>query len=65
MAFMLEPKVRTSWTMSEGNVIVSNVIKEMNLVLLEHESCGNGVNGSVTPSFIEEPSFTIKIIEII
>lgn len=60
MAFVLEPIVFASWAVSKRNMIIGNIVEEMDLILLKHESCSNGVNRSVTPSFIEESPITIK-----
>jgi hypothetical protein len=44
---------------------VANFIKEVDLLLFEHESGCYRVNRSITPSFIEEATVMIQRIEII
>lgn len=46
--------------MGEGDVVVGNIVEEMDLLLLEHESSGNGVNRSITPALIEETACMVQ-----
>lgn len=49
--------------MREGNVVVSDIVKEMYFIFLEKQTCGDGVNGSVTPALVEEAAVLIKGLE--
>lgn len=44
----------------EGDVIVGNVVEEMDLFLLEHDSRSNRVDGSITPAFVEEAAVLVE-----
>jgi hypothetical protein len=47
----------------EGDVIVSNVFKEMYLFLFEEEAGGNRVDWSITPAFVEKSTVLIERFE--
>jgi len=48
---------------SEGHVVVGNIVEEVDLVLLEHQTGGDGVHGCVTPALVEEATVLIKGLE--
>ena len=45
--------------MSKGNVPISNIFEEMNLVAIEGKSSANRMDGRIAPSFIEEATIFI------
>lgn len=51
--------------MREWDVVVSNIVEEMNLFLLQEKTCGDGVNGSIAPTFVEESTILVKSLEVI
>ena len=59
MTLQLHPLVITCWTMRERDVVIGDVVEEMDLVFLEKQAGGNGVDRSVTPPLIEEPTIMI------
>lgn len=65
MAFLLSPQLLRCWTVREGDVIVRNVLKEVNLIFRQSESCGDRVDWRVSPSFVEETSVAIEGIEVV
>lgn len=44
-------------------MIVGNIVKEMNLLLLQEKPCSNGMNWCITPTFVEESSILIELLE--
>lgn len=51
--------------MCEGHVIVGNVVEEVDLFLLEKETGGDGVDRSISPTFVEEPTVFVQSVEVI
>jgi hypothetical protein len=51
--------------MSERYVVVSNVVEEVYLLLLEEKSSCNGVNRCVTPTLIEKSTILVKGFEVV
>ena len=49
----------------EWDVVVRNVVEEMDLFLLEHETCGNRVHWSITPSLVKETTVLVQSIKVI
>lgn len=52
-------------TVSERNMVVGDIVKEVDLVLLEHESSGDRVDRRVTPSLVEETAVLVERFEIV
>lgn len=50
----------TSGAVSEGNVVVGDVVEEVNLLLLEEKTSSDGVDGSITPSLVEETTVLVE-----
>jgi len=48
-----------SRTMCEGHMVVGDVVEEVNLVLRQHDRCGNGVHRRITPALIEETTILV------
>lgn len=65
MAFQIQSRLLIRWTVREGNVVVSNLIPELDLFLLQQQSGGDGVDGCVAPSFIEEATVLVERAEIV
>jgi hypothetical protein len=42
---------------------ISNVVEEMDIPFGEEESGCDGVDGGVAPSFVEEASFVVEVVE--
>jgi hypothetical protein len=42
---------------------VGNVVEEVNLAPVEHQAGGNGVDGSVAPSLVEEAAVLVQGLE--
>lgn len=60
---MVEFKLVARRTMREGDVVVCDVVEEVDLFLLEEEAGGDGVDGSVTPPFVEEAAVLVQSVE--
>lgn len=52
-----------NWTGMEWNVVVTDVIEMMDLVLVQKQCSSNRMDRGVTPSFVEEPTSMIQMIE--
>lgn len=65
MALQIQSRLLVRWAMGEGDVVVSNLIPELDLFLLQQQSGGDGVDGCVAPSFIEEATVLIERAEIV
>lgn len=50
--------------MLEIIMLVANVVEPVHVALLEHESHGNGMHGSIAPSLIKEASSFVEILEV-
>ena len=46
--------------MRERHVVVSDVIEEVNLFLLQHQTSSDGVYRSVAPSLIEKAAIAVE-----
>lgn len=60
MAAKVQTSLLTRGAMGEGNVPVSNVVEEVNFFLLQEKTSSNGVDGSITPSLVEETTILIE-----
>lgn len=49
--------------MAERNMIVRDIVEEVDVFLVEHERCSDGMHRSVTPSFVEEATILIEFLE--
>lgn len=64
MALEFQPLLLASWAVGEGNVVVSNVVEEVKLILVEHQASGDGVDRSITPALVEEATVSVKSIKV-
>lgn len=46
--------------MSERDVIVGYVVEEMDFILWKQQTCSNGVDRRITPSFVEKATVFVK-----
>ncbi len=51
--------------MCERYVIVSNVVEEMDLFLLQEETSGDRMDWSITPTLIKESTILVERLEIV
>ena len=65
MALVVHSVLFSSGAVGEGNVVVCDVVEEVDLLLLEHKTCGDRVNGSITPTLIEETAVLVKLFKVI
>lgn len=63
MALEVQSSLLAGRTVGERNVVVSNIIEEVDLLLLEKKSGSDGMDWSVTPSLVEESSVLIQRLE--
>jgi hypothetical protein len=63
MTLQLFPQSVASRTMGEGDVIVCDIIEEMDLVLFQHQGCGDRVDRSIPPALIKESAITVERVE--
>lgn len=51
--------------MGKGDVVVGNVVEEVNLLLLERQTGGNRVDGSVAPALVEETAVLVEGVKVV
>ena len=49
--------------MGKGDMVVGNVVEEVDLILGQEQTGGNGVDGSITPSLVEETAILVQRLE--
>ena len=60
MALEFESQILSGRTMGEWHMVVSNIVKEMNLILVQEKACCNGMDWRIAPSLIEESAIFVK-----
>jgi len=60
MALVVQAILFAGGAVCERNVVIGNVVKEMDFILLEHQTGCNGVNRSIAPSLVEEATGVIE-----
>lgn len=65
MTLQVQPGLLAGGTVSEGDVVIGNVIEEVDLLFRKEKRGCNGVDRSITPAFIKESSVLVKRIEIV
>lgn len=60
MALAVETELLAGRAVGEGNVVVSNIVEEVNLLLFQHQTGGNRVDRCITPTLVEETAILIK-----
>lgn len=51
--------------MCERDVIIRDVVKEMDFFFFEQEAGGDGVDGGVAPSLVEEAAVFVELLEVV
>jgi hypothetical protein len=46
-------------------MVVGDVVEEVNLALLQHQSCSYGVNRSISPPLVEETTIRVERGEVV
>lgn len=49
--------------MCEWDVVVCDVVEEVDFGLIEEETCGDGVDWRIAPSFVEETAVFVESFE--
>ena len=65
MALQLQSLLLTRRTMRKWDMVISNLVKEVNLIFLQHQGSCNTVDRRIAPSLVEEPAVMIQIIEVV
>lgn len=65
VTFVLQSFLLAGRTMRKRDVVVCNVVKEVHLTPVQEEACSNRVHGSIAPSFVEEATLLIQMLEVI
>lgn len=63
MAFQLLSRIFPGRAVCERDVVIGDVVKEVDLILLEHEACGNRVDRRISPSLVKETAVMIERVE--
>ena len=65
MALVIHSVLLASGAVGEGNVVVGNIVEEVDFLLLEGEAGCDGVDGCVTPAFVEETAVLVERLEVV
>jgi len=65
VTFQVQASLLSSRTVREWDMIICNVIEEVDFFFFEKQTCGNGVDWSITPTLVEEPTIFIKSLEVV
>jgi hypothetical protein len=49
--------------MGEWHMPICDVVKEVNLLFLEQQTCSNGMDRRITPTFVEESTILVQLFE--
>lgn len=60
MALAIDPGLKPSRAVCEGDMVVGDIVEEMNLVLVEKQAGGDGVDGSIAPTLVEETTIPVE-----
>lgn len=60
VATEIQTSLLISWAVGEGDVVVSNILEEVELLLLKEKTSSNRVHRSITPSLIEETTVLVQ-----
>lgn len=60
VALVVETVLLAGWAVRKRNMVVCNVVEEVNLVLVQHETSCNGMDGSIAPAFVEETASVVE-----
>jgi hypothetical protein len=60
VATEIQTSLLVSWAVGKGDVIVSNILEEVELILLKEKTSSNRVHGSITPSLVEETTVLVQ-----
>ena len=63
VAFEFESQILSSRTMCKWDMVISNVVEEVNLVLSQKKTGSNRVNGCIAPPLIEEATISVERVE--
>jgi hypothetical protein len=63
VATEIQTSLLVGGAVSERNVVVGDVLKEVNLLLLKEKTSSNRVDRSITPSLVEETAVLVKRLE--
>jgi hypothetical protein len=65
VTLVLESRLFRSWAVSERNVPVPKVLKEVDLFLRQEKTGSNGVDRGITPTLVEETTVLIEALEVV
>ena len=65
VATEVQPRLLVGRAVCEWHVVVGNLVEEVDLLLLQHDGSGNGVDGCVAPTLVEETAVLIQGREVV
>jgi hypothetical protein len=65
MALQIHAQVFTSRAMRKRYMIVSNIIKEVEFGLVEHQACSYAVYWRISPSFVKEAARLVEVLKVV
>lgn len=60
MASEVNSRLLTRWAVSEGDMVICNVVEEMDFFLLQEQTGCDRMNWRISPPFIEETAILIE-----
>jgi len=65
VAAEVQPRLLVDRAMREWHMIVGNLVEEVDLLLLQHDSGSNGVDGCIAPTLVEESAVPVQGREVV
>ncbi len=65
MALQVQSRLFASWAVRERYVVVSDIVEEMDLFLLQEETSGDRMDWGITPTLIKESTILVERLEIV
>lgn len=65
VALQVQSQLLAGGAVREGDVVVGNLVEEVDFFLLEQQTRGDGVDGGIAPSFVEEAAVSVQRLEVV
>ena len=65
VALAVQTVLLSGRAVGERNMVVGNVVEEVNLLLLQHQTGGDRVDRSITPTLVKETAILIKRLKVV
>lgn len=65
MALQVKSGLLAGGAVGEWDVVVCNVVEEVNLLFLEHQTSCDRVDWCVAPTLVEESTIAVQVVEVV